>query len=244
MPAQPLPAQGTGQGRAVYEDQGHQLRTVVYRRAATGAWVQVGEFFISYPVAQRMLARLEGTPGPEELGWVGSVDELGALGARIKKAARKVAHSKALKVVKSIAKVAAPIAAIVPGGQAIAAAAMVGKVAKGVKGARAVKRALKPNAPAPRALPASAAAAPAAPRRNLSTVAPKLGKSLAKLQAQGGRPATAQDARTLEAAKVLAATPPEQREQVAAKIETRMDSYKVVSPSGDTVWVPTAEVAQ
>jgi hypothetical protein len=237
MPAQPLPAEGTGQGRVVYQDQGHQLRAVLYRRAATGAWVQVTEMFVSYPMTQRMLAKLEGIPGPEELGWSGSVDELGALGARIKKAAKKVAKSKALKTLAKVAKVAAPIAAIVPGGQAIAAAGLVGKVASAAKKAKSAKKAIS-------AAKGAAAPSPAPARANLSKVAPKLSASLKKLQDQGGRAETPTEARALEAAKVLAATPPEQRGEVAEKIETRMDSFKVTSPNGDVVWVPMSEVAQ
>jgi hypothetical protein len=237
MPAQPLPAKGAGKARVVYQDQKHQLRAIVYAKAATGAWVQVDDFFVSYPQTQAMLARLEGIPGPTELGYVDSIDELGALGDRIKKAARAVAKSKAFQAVKKVGKIVAPIAAaVVPGGQAITAASLAVKVGKKVASNR--KAAKKPAAPKAAAQPAPAAAKPSALAR-----APKMRAALAAVKANGGKPKTQEQARALAAAKVLAAKPPEEREQAAAKAEARVDAFKVIAPNGDVVWVPREEVA-
>lgn len=220
--------------RVVYEDQRHQLRAVIYRLAPTGAWVQVHDFYVSYPQTQQMLARVEGIPGPEELGWVGDPEELGALGKRIKAAAKKVAKSKAFKVVAKVAKVAAPIAAIVPGGQAIAAAGLVGKIAKSAKqakkGVAAAKSAVQAAKPAPK------------PQARVATTGAKINKALAAVRANGGRPSNVAEARAVEAQRALAAMPPEQRAAAAPAIEARLDAFKVLAPSGNTIFVPLNEL--
>ena len=94
MPAQPRPATGAGEYVIRYYNERSHMRAVLYRRAATGALIELGTERVSYPLVQETLHRTEGTPPPEELGYVDDVEELGRLGKRIKKFAKKVAKSK------------------------------------------------------------------------------------------------------------------------------------------------------
>ena len=329
MPALPMPASDAG--RMVIKNEHHKthLKAVLFRAAETGAWVQIGEVRISYPMAHAAMAKVEGVPGPDELGYAYTdVDELGRLGSRIKKVAKKIAKSKLLKGVKAIGKLAT---AVIPGANLVRtgfkAAQGVVRTAKGFArggirgglsagirasasslsgvdtgmgfyfpselGAVAKKPAPKKlPAPKPAAKPAAKKAAPkpaakkAAPKPAAKKAAPK--KAAAKKPAKGKAqpkaaaakppaiaPATVAKLQTLseeivddapelaqalqelpetpieertlvisrakEAAKVLAATPPEQRAAVAQEIETRLDAYKVISPTGEVRWVPRAE---
>ena len=114
MPAQPLPAEGSGEYVIRWKTNRTHVTGTLYRRASTGALVELGTERASLPLAQEALARNGEAPYPDELGYVDSVDELGRIGKRIKKFAKKVATSKLGKLVKTAGSIAT---AFVPGGR-------------------------------------------------------------------------------------------------------------------------------
>lgn len=72
--------------------------------------------------------------------------------------------------------------------------------------------------------------------------APELAATLATLPETDPEDRDGVDDRAVVAAQKLAATPPAERGALAAKLEKRIDGYKVTAPSGETVWVPAEEV--
>lgn len=99
--------------RVAYKDEVTQVRAVLFRRAPTGAWVPIGEATVSYPMAQAALARVEGTPGPdevspEELGFAEEIVEVGGRGRRKKR--RKKRRAKFKKLAGRVVKVAKKVA--------------------------------------------------------------------------------------------------------------------------------------
>ena len=151
MPAQPLPATGTGEFVIRYFPESHHVRATLLRRASTGALVELGTERVSYALTQDALAGEDpSVPYSDELGFVGDVEELGALGSRIKKAAKKIAKSKLGKIARSVGKVAL---SFVPGGSAVTGTIDAAKMAaKGVKTAKKVVKKIK-GKPRPRPAP-------------------------------------------------------------------------------------------
>jgi hypothetical protein len=364
MPAQPLPARGAGEFVIRYFNEGNHVRATLFRRANTGALVELGTERVSYALAQDTLAGEDpSVPYSDELGWDGDPDELGALGGRIKKFAKKVAKSKLGQIAKKVGKMAI---AVVPGGNYITTGVKAAKtLKKGVQFAKSLKKKPKPRpvppvdidaeaaaeevgavakkpapkkpaakpkpkpkaaaaaapkpaakkpapkkpaakktAPKPKAAPKPAAKKPAPKKPAAKKTAPKpkpkaaakpatsAAAKLAKVKSQGGAAATlaksaaaaptpakaAQAAklaqlveqieddapelaatlamlpdtdpderdgvelRAVQAAQELAATAPEDRPALAAKMENRIDGYKVTDPDGNVTWIPIEEV--
>jgi hypothetical protein len=364
MPAQPLPARGAGEFVIRYVNEGNHVRATLFRRANTGALVELGTERVSYALAQDTLAgEDDSVPYSDELGWDGDPDELGALGGRIKKFAKKVAKSKLGQIAKKVGKMAV---AVVPGGNYITTGVKAAKtLKKGVQFAKSLKKKPKPRPapvdidaeaaadevgavakkpapkkpapkkpapkkpaakpkpkaapkpaakkpapkkpaakPKPKAAPKPAAKKPAPKKPAAKKTAPKpkpkaaakpatsAAAKLAKVKSQGGAAATlaksaaaaptpakaAQAAklaqlveqieddapelaatlamlpdtdpderdgvelRAVQAAQELAATAPEDRPALAAKMENRIDGYKVTDPDGNVTWIPIEEV--
>jgi len=348
MPAQPLPARGAGEFVIRYVNEGNHVRATLFRRANTGALVELGTERVSYALAQDTLAGEDpSVPYSDELGWDGDPDELGALGGRIKKFAKKVAKSKLGQIAKKVGKMAI---AVVPGGNYITTGVKAAKtLKKGVQFAKSLKKKPKPRPvpvdidaeaaaeevgavakkpapkakpkpkaapkpaakkpapkakPKPKAAPKPAAKKPAPKKPAAKKTAPKpkpkaaakpatsAAAKLAKVNSQGGAAATlaksaaaaptpakaAQAAklaqlveqieddapelaatlamlpdtdpderdgvelRAVQAAQELAATAPEDRPALAAKMENRIDGYKVTDPDGNVTWIPIEEV--
>jgi hypothetical protein len=183
MPAQPLPATGAGEFVIRYFPEPHHMRAVLLRRASTGALVELGTERVSYSITQDALAGEDpSVPFSDELGYVGDVDELGALGSRIKKAAKKIAKSKLGKIALKAGKLAT---SFVPGGSAITGGLAAAKaIKKGVKVAKSLKRKPAPRpvfndygeevgAAAPRKPAAKKPAPKAAPKPAAKKPAPK-----------------------------------------------------------------------
>jgi hypothetical protein len=220
-----------GAERIYYIDEGKHLRAIHAVRGPDGKYRPTGvEERVSFPIVQAAISKQLGRPDlhPTELGF----DELGAGKVRkaIKKAAKKVAKSKVMKKIVKVAKVVAPIAAMaVPGGQALAAAQLAIKVGKGVKKGKAAAKAAKKVA-------APAAAVAKASARLRATVKPT------SEAAETPEAALLREQRLDEASKALATVPPDEQPEAIAKIESRLDSFKVVTPNGNTVWVDRATI--
>ena len=384
MPAQPLPARGAGDYVIDYRSYPTHLGATLYRRASSGALIELGRETVPYHFAQDTLARVEGIPYSDELGWESDPDELGALGKKIKAFAKKVAKSNLGKIIKNVGKIAT---SFVPGGSAITASfGIAKKVGTAIAAKKQAARAPAPR-PAPRLVssrptprpapqrvisrpppepayeyayepeldgeeyyqgevydgeemgaakkkpaakkppakkpaakkpaakkpaakkpaakkpapkkPAKKAAAPskkpatkknpAPPKKPLSATARKAavqragGPAQTLLRAAASAPTPQKavqaqklaalvteiedaapelaatiatlpdtppherdliDLRAVEAAQALAAKPPEERAAAAAKIESRIDAYKVVAPDGSTIWVPLEAVEE
>jgi len=223
----PARAATPGQTRLYYRDEGKHMRGVLCVRNAQGQWVPVAEHRASYPVVQQAIARAEGDQQLSELGF----DELGGkLMRKIKTVAKKVVKSKALG---TVLKAGAAITAVVPGvgtaasagllaasaAQTMAQKAIKAKEAaqKGVKAAKSLASKPKPKA---KAAPARSSVASARPKSS------PLAKA-AKLRA----------ARSAAAARAVAQLPEEEQPAALQKAAVRMDSYKVLTPSGETIFV-------
>ncbi len=72
--------------------------------------------------------------------------------------------------------------------------------------------------------------------------APELAATLATLPDVPAEERDLVETRAVEAAKLLADTPQAERAELAAKMESRLDAYKVTLPSGETIYVPLDEV--
>lgn len=248
--------------RVKYEHQKTHLRAILLRFDG-GKWAPMYQVRISYPLAQAALAKVDGTPMPTELGY-SDLDELDEVGGRIARRMKKRIKGVAKKLAKSKLLKGAfnAITSVVPGGSAIK---------MGVKGARAAVNLAKGKgirsitseigATKPRRLKAGkavarvkAAAAGKAPAPKLATVK-KLQKLTSQIKGAAPKlaalaealPNTAPEHRDLVASRAkaaiqkLAEAPPEEREELAEKLEKRVDAWKVISPSGDETFIP-AEV--
>ena len=224
----PARAATPGQTRLYYRDEGKHMRGVLCVRNAQGQWVPVAEHRASYPVVQQAIARAEGDQQLSELGF----DELGGkLMRKIKTVAKKVVKSKALG---TVLKAGAAITAVVPGvgtaasagllaasaAQTMAQKAIKAKEAaqKGVKAAKGLASKPKPKAKA------------AAPRTTAARPSPLKSSPLAKA-------AKLRAARSAAAARAVAQLPEEEQPAALQKAAVRMDSYKVLTPSGETIFV-------
>ena len=220
----------TAKRRIYYFDQGRHLRAVLTERRGNRYVPIAAPVLVSYPIAQAAIAELEDRPDlhPSEVG----LTELGAgkLRKKVKGFAKKVAHS---QIVKKIAKagmgIATAVTAVVPGAQGAAvgltAAQVTMKAAAKAKKARAaakkVKNAIKPNGSA------------------VATASQKIRAAVAKSVAV---PATSAGAallqsRIVQASKVVATLPPEKQADAISTVENRLNSYKVITPEGNTIWV-------
>ena len=247
------PSAQPGASRIYYIDEGQVLRAIHCVRGPDGKYRPSGiEERVSLPVVQAAIARHEGRPDlhPSELGF----SELGAgrVRRKIKAAAKKVAQSKVLKKIgKAGMALATAVTAVVPGTQGIAAGLTAVQVAqKAAQKAKAVKRA----AQAARSARSSLSGLPlevvgAAKARLPATAVAQAQQALrAKLKptsavATSTKQALLRESRLTEASKALALVPPSKQAQAAKIIGARVDGYKVLTPSGNTVWVSKSAIA-
>lgn len=246
-----------GASRIYYIDEGQHLRCILCTRGPDGKYRPTGvEERISFPIVQAVIAKQMGRPDlhPTELGF----SELGAgkFARKIKRAAKKVGQS---KILQKVAKGIKTVAAFVPGASAVTASIDAGTMAaKGIKGARKLVRgarsalsgygdvmddrvvevgaltgipvsemgAIKAR------LPAGAIAAASAQLR--SAVKPTSAVATTTKQA------LLREGRLSEASKSLALVPANKRAAAAKVIANRVDGYKVLTPKGNTVWVPAS----
>lgn len=226
-----------GASRIYYIDEGSHLRAIHAVRGPDGKYRPTGvEERISFPVVQAVIAKAEGRPDlhPTELGFA----ELGAGAFRrkIKKAAKKIAKS---KVLKKIAKGVKTVASFVPGASSVVATIDAGQMAaKGVRAVRNVTRGRSALSGIPLeeigAMKARAPVQAVAQASQLLRATTKATSAVAKTPKQ----AMLREARLTEGARALALVPDAQKAKAAKTIAARVDGYKVITPRGNTVWVP------
>lgn len=227
-----------GASRIYYIDEGQVLRAIHTIRGADGKYRPTGvEERISFPIVQAAIAKAEGRPDlhPTELGF----NELGRgkLRRKIKKAAKKIAKS---KVLQKVAKAGKLVASFVPGASSVVATMDAAQMA--AQGVRAVKKArsalsglpLEVVGAAKQRLPPAAVAQ--AQQRLRATMKPT--SAVAKTTKQ----ALLRESRIAEGSKALALVPKSKQAQAAKTIANRVDGYKVLTPRGNTVWVPRSAI--
>jgi hypothetical protein len=233
------------QFRIFYRDEGRILRAALCERTATGFRRTGIEERVSLAVAQAAIAEYEGRPElhPTELG----ATELGA-GAFRKKVvavAKKAARSKLLKAAVQIGKIGV---SFVPGaGQAMAATQGIRAAVKIGKGAAQAGRAIKQARAATLsgAPPAAVAAARArVPAAAASKAAQLLRATLKPTSAvaKTAQAAALRETRLAAASKALALVPAAKQAEAAKAIAGRVDGYKVLTPSGNTIWVAKSAI--
>jgi hypothetical protein len=234
--------QQPGASRIYYIDEGQVLRAIHCVRGANGKYRPTGiEERISFPIVQAAIARAEGRPDlhPSELGF--SELGAGAFRRKVKSAAKKVAKS---KVLGKIAKAGKMVASFVPGASSVVATIDAGQMA--ARGVRAVKRVVKGPRSQLSGLPlevvgaakARLPAAAVAQAQQTLRASMKPTSAVAKTTKQ----ALLRESRMAEASKALALVPPDKQKQVAQTIANRVDGYKVLTPRGNTVWVPKSAI--
>jgi hypothetical protein len=233
------------QFRIFYRDEGQALRAVLCERTATGFRRTGIEERISLAVAQAAIAEYEGRPElhPSELG----ATELGAGAFRKKvvKVAQKAARSKLLQAAVKIGKVG--VSFVPGGGAALAASQGVRMAVKAGKGAAQAGRAIRQarTATLSGAPPAAVAAARARVPASAASKAAQLLRANVKPTSQVAKTAEAaklRETRLAAASKALALVPAAKQADAAKTIAGRVDGYKVLTPSGNTIYVPKSAI--
>jgi hypothetical protein len=233
------------QFRIFYLDEGQHLRGVLCVRTATGFRRTGVEERVSLAIAQAAIAEYEGRPElhPSELGFT----ELGAGAFRRKvvTVAKKAARSKLLKAAVQIGKIGV---SFVPGGGAAMAASQglrtavkAGKTA--VQAGRAIRQARTATlsgAP-PAAVAAARARVPAAAASKAAQILRAKVAPTSKV-AKTTPAAMLRETRLAAASKALALVPAAKQADAAKTIAARVDGYKVLTPSGNTIWVAKSAI--
>lgn len=204
--------------RIFYRDRGTQLHAQL-QELQGGQWVKLTDTVVPYALVQKLLATRAGrpdllpenAPGPTEMGW--------GFWNKIKRFARKVAHSKLVRAIQSVGRKFLKVTAVLD--PILEKIPIIGVFAKLHE---------KLVAPMERALFSAKAALKTATDPAKVAQLKRVIKLAVVKRALGQRQTLALSAR-------IKRLPAHKQARAARLVLHRLESYKVVTPSGKTVFV-------